>query len=393
MKLISLLTLIIVSIFDSNAQSFLHTPVEGKAGKDFTIVNYVDWKINGFQDAFCGSKSYDGHEGTDFTLLSFEQMDSGINVLAADSGLITFVTDTFFDREKISDTTKGLGNYVAIKHPNGYYSYYGHLKKNSALVKVGDTVSAKQKIAEIGSSGNSSDPHLHFELWFDSLYVVDPFKGDCGNSSSLWLDSLSYDTSFRIWEQGLYLRNIDLNNLRERTKPTIHRPFQIFNQSSDTLTFWSHLSGLRNNDTLTIQWKDSSQQIYFSYNFPQKRDWWYYYFWSYITTDNLHKGNWTVELLRNNIVITRDSFLIKDKLITGINKIQKEEGNWECEAIRRMQWSKLLASYPVEIFAMNGQSISPNSLSHIKASNNSTPSIYLVKVHSENRYCSFKILR
>lgn len=57
-----------------------------------------------------------------------------------------------------------LGNYIMIEHANGEYSYYGHVKANSQLVKVGQVVNRGQQIAQVGNSGNTSGPHLHFAL-------------------------------------------------------------------------------------------------------------------------------------------------------------------------------------------------------------------------------------
>ena len=69
------------------------------------------------------------------------------------------------------------GFFIIIKHDNGYFTRYAHLqntKKNDSLkgtssalkyVKVGQRVSAHQVIGEVGSSGRSTGPHLHFEIW------------------------------------------------------------------------------------------------------------------------------------------------------------------------------------------------------------------------------------
>lgn len=54
------------------------------------------------------------------------------------------------------------GNAIVIKHKNGTYSQYAHLSKLN--VKAGQTVKAGQKIGLSGSTGNSSGPHLHFEI-------------------------------------------------------------------------------------------------------------------------------------------------------------------------------------------------------------------------------------
>jgi len=56
------------------------------------------------------------------------------------------------------------GNYVLIRHANGEHSLYAHLKQGSVRVNVGDAVSAGAQIAETGSSGNSTEPHLHFQV-------------------------------------------------------------------------------------------------------------------------------------------------------------------------------------------------------------------------------------
>ena len=59
------------------------------------------------------------------------------------------------------------GNCIAIKHTDGSVSIYGHLKENSVTVKIGDSVKSNQAIAQIGVSGSSFFPHLHFEIRTD----------------------------------------------------------------------------------------------------------------------------------------------------------------------------------------------------------------------------------
>ena len=54
-------------------------------------------------------------------------------------------------------------NFIRIDH-GGVISSYVHLRQNSALVKVGDKVRTGQKIAEVGNSGVSAGPHLHFKI-------------------------------------------------------------------------------------------------------------------------------------------------------------------------------------------------------------------------------------
>jgi len=56
------------------------------------------------------------------------------------------------------------GNHVVIKHADGVFSVYAHLKPGSLKVAMGARVQAGQPLAELGGSGNSTEPHLHFHL-------------------------------------------------------------------------------------------------------------------------------------------------------------------------------------------------------------------------------------
>jgi murein DD-endopeptidase MepM/ murein hydrolase activator NlpD len=57
-----------------------------------------------------------------------------------------------------------IGNYVVIKHANGEYSHYAHLKQGSVRVKASDTVARGEVLGQLGQTGNSTEPHLHFQL-------------------------------------------------------------------------------------------------------------------------------------------------------------------------------------------------------------------------------------
>lgn len=86
-------------------------------------------------------------------------------VYAIASGTILEVSD--FQIPNNSDLNgKGLGNYIRIKHDNGYISSYGHLSTGfGQVLKVGQKVTQGETIAYIGSSGNSSCMHLHFNIY------------------------------------------------------------------------------------------------------------------------------------------------------------------------------------------------------------------------------------
>lgn len=67
------------------------------------------------------------------------------------------------------------GNYIRLKHANGYHTAYGHMSRFAAGVSVGSKVRQGQVIGYVGSTGLSSGPHLHFEVLVNSRFV-DPMS-------------------------------------------------------------------------------------------------------------------------------------------------------------------------------------------------------------------------
>lgn len=63
-----------------------------------------------------------------------------------------------------SDTENIAGNYVIINHRNGEFSFLGHLQQGSVEVKAGERVEAGTLIGRCGNSGNTTEPHLHYQL-------------------------------------------------------------------------------------------------------------------------------------------------------------------------------------------------------------------------------------
>ncbi len=57
-----------------------------------------------------------------------------------------------------------LGNHVVLDLGDGVHAVYAHVRRGSLRVAAGDVVAAGQPLAECGNSGNSSEPHLHFQL-------------------------------------------------------------------------------------------------------------------------------------------------------------------------------------------------------------------------------------
>ena len=201
-------------------------PIDCTVGVDCTL-GYPDTNKDG--KAFnCGPPGYAGHEGTDIKI-SQAKMDAGTAVYAAADGVVMWVFDGKYDRcpdrsrPECSPPNRPLApnldsghtictelgpycrdgngscfwcfagaNVVVIRHSgvSGVFATrYDHMKRNSIRVRRGDRVTQGEKIAEAGSAGNSTGPHLHFEVWGRTYYdPVEPWAGACGPNTgpSLW---------------------------------------------------------------------------------------------------------------------------------------------------------------------------------------------------------------
>ena len=110
------------------------------------------------------------HNGID--LVAKVNGKSGFDYLVAHSD--GTVVDTRNNYNKTDKTGHSYGNYIKIKHDNGYYTMYGHAKYNSVTVKKGDRVTKGQVIGYMGNTGHSFGAHLHFEVRNTSDKTIDP---------------------------------------------------------------------------------------------------------------------------------------------------------------------------------------------------------------------------
>lgn len=85
---------------------------------------------------------------------------SGTTIAAAEDGIVL-----------IASWVNGYGNTVVLDHGDGMWTWYGHIRNNGIVVQEGDFVERGQKIAEVGSTGDSTGNHLHFEVRFDEKPV------------------------------------------------------------------------------------------------------------------------------------------------------------------------------------------------------------------------------
>lgn len=210
----------------SNTSVGLSWPIDCIPNQTCTGIGYPDTDGDG-KAHDCGEPAYVGHQGTDIRITA-EAQAAGTAVRAAADGVVLFAFDGKYDQcpdadqpdcqAPVADVPGGTsgtdvctplgpycgtgtgscfwcfagGNVIVIRHtgvPGVFATRYDHLKKNSVLVAPGDSVTRGMKIAEAASAGNSTGPHLHFEVWGTGFYeLADPWAGPCGPNTgpSLW---------------------------------------------------------------------------------------------------------------------------------------------------------------------------------------------------------------
>jgi MYXO-CTERM domain-containing protein len=146
----------------------------------------VDWA--------CGSIRYSGHRGSDFGAGSWSGMAAGRDIVAAADGTVIAAHDGEFDACSTGGCYggSGCGNYVKIGHSDGTSTLYCHMKKWSVAVWVGQGVSCGQHLGQVGSSGNSTGPHLHFEPRTAGNTAIEPFSGSCSGWGGSWISQGSH---------------------------------------------------------------------------------------------------------------------------------------------------------------------------------------------------------
>lgn len=98
------------------------------------------------------SKRWGHHSGVDLAAWY------GTPVIATSGGTVTYAA-----------YKAGYGRVVEVDHGNGFVTRYGHLRK--VVVKKGQSVTIETKLGETGSTGRSTGPHVHYEIWFDGKTV------------------------------------------------------------------------------------------------------------------------------------------------------------------------------------------------------------------------------
>lgn len=292
-------------LFAWPVQKALNTPYN----EVWAISNYVDQNQN-FPDQLtdynCGSTTYDttsgyNHQGLDVFSWPFgwNMMDNDeAEIIAAAAGQIIFKSDGNFDRSCDFSTTTPW-NAVYIQHNDGSIAWYGHLKNGSLTNKnIGDMVSEGEYLGVMGSSGISTGPHLHFEVYMDNSYtqLVDPYAGAC--------NSLNADS---WWQSQKPYLNPAVNAVLTHTDPPVFNTCpttETTNRSDDydtddTIYCALYLKDQAAGTSINLKVRRPDNSVLYDWNFPLNDDfpisWWY---WSFSGVFDMN-GTWQWEATYN----------------------------------------------------------------------------------------------
>jgi murein DD-endopeptidase MepM/ murein hydrolase activator NlpD len=298
---------VVDSLYDWPLQNALHDGV--------ILVNYVDNdpSVGGLRDYMGYGHTYDGHRGTDMTLLNFRAMDRGVPVLAAADGLVISIADGFFDRQ--TSTGPFNANYVLIDHGIGNRAWYFHLRRNSITVQPGEFVRRGQMIGFAGSSGSSTDAHLHFEP-----ALRDPWSGPSNPVPSKWRNQDPYVGTLpaRVYDMGVFTNGsiggsftlIPPRLLKERLSQPV-----VFGRNEPRLGFWLQLQGPYG-DYYRLEIRRPDQSLFTSVvvGFTSKIQYgWNYFYWA--LPGGLPTGTWTATVITGAGAITTLPFTVGDATV------------------------------------------------------------------------------
>ena len=236
-----------------------------------------------------------------------------MKIYAAASGLVSAVVYSNFDRN-MGGNNLPPANYIQIKHPDNTYAYYYHIRKNSSTVSVGDNVVAGQVIALAGSSGNSSDAHLHFE---PGQYVNNSWVKKTRGTEPIIPPQHYGKARRRMWVMtAKFMISVYSRSWQPEEIWLIF--LQVFKENYRTLNFGYHepqigvFIQLRSKAgepyTLEIRRPDNSLFATTSGTIQSKTQYgWYYWYWNFNINPPVY-GTWYTRILKNNVELKRQNF-------------------------------------------------------------------------------------
>jgi Peptidase family M23 len=234
-------------------------PVACTLGTDCFIQQYIDRDPGpGARDFTCGPLSYDGHDGTDIAVPTTQDMLEGVAVRAAAAGTVLRMRTSLPDNTAPGapvDFPPGqdCGNGLVLDHGDGWQTQYCHMRQGSSPMRPGDRLTAGQPIGQIGLTGNTEFPHLHFTLRKDGN-VVDPFApamapdacSTAGSATDLWAASVPYAAG-GLAGIGMADHVPSFDAIKHGLPPVSALP-----ADAPAIVLWVHLFGHRAGDELQM---------------------------------------------------------------------------------------------------------------------------------------------
>jgi murein DD-endopeptidase MepM/ murein hydrolase activator NlpD len=126
--------------------------------RDIYMATPRGWPVSGYISSPFGYRIHP-QKGT-------REMHTGLDIAAEPGSPVKVTADGIVS---FAGWSGGSGNLVVIEHGFGYSTCYAHNKK--ILVQVGEKVNRGEIISYVGSTGNSTGPHSHYEVWIDGKPV------------------------------------------------------------------------------------------------------------------------------------------------------------------------------------------------------------------------------
>ncbi|WP_417414857.1 M23 family metallopeptidase [Hoeflea sp.] len=182
-RTVQLVVLVAVPAFPVAAEPLFGLPLVCPQGSICPIQQFADLDPGpGARDPWCGTKTYDGHKGTDFRVLSMREVARGVEVVAMADGIVKASRDGMADRLVATDadrkavSSRECGNGLILDHGEGYETQYCHMRQGSLRLAPGAKVRKGDVLGLVGASGMAQFPHVHVTLRRDGK-VTDPFTG------------------------------------------------------------------------------------------------------------------------------------------------------------------------------------------------------------------------
>jgi hypothetical protein len=202
-------------------------------------------------------------------LKSLLAQQQGVSVVAAADGQVSRIRDGVPDTSvrvtgKESVRNRECGNGVVVTHLEGWETQYCHMAKGSLSVKPGQKVKAGDKLGEVGLSGLTEYPHLHFTLRHNGK-IVDPFSyraaaGTCGaDAVSLWDPDLSRKLTYQprtVLNAGFTNSGVSMDMIESGKAETT----QVVDSSAAIVAFVRAI-GLKAGDVQSLTLMDPSGRV------------------------------------------------------------------------------------------------------------------------------------